>query len=86
MLLHMDLLHYVWEMYSQIITRDNLSLARIVERRILLSATMVSNLRPEMASDDSETNILNLLENSLLVTDRQIGSRNISSQRRVERC
>jgi hypothetical protein len=86
MLLHMDLLHYVWEMYPQIIARDNLSLARIVERRILLSATTVSNLRPEMVSDDSETNILNLLENSLLVTDRQIGSRNISSQRRVERC
>jgi len=86
MLLHMDLLHYVWEMYSQIIARDNLSLARIVERRILLSATTVSNLRPEIVSDDSETNILNLLENSLLVTDRQIGSRNISSQRRVERC
>jgi len=86
MLLHMDLLHYVWEMYSQIIARDNLSLARIVERRILLSATTVSNLRPEMVSDDSEINILNLLENSLLVTDRQIGSRNISSQRRVERC
>jgi hypothetical protein len=35
MLLHMDLLRYVWEMYSQIIARDNLSLARIVERRIL---------------------------------------------------
>jgi hypothetical protein len=86
MLLHMDLLHYVWEMYPQIIARDNLSLARIVERRILLSATTVSNLRPEMVSDDSEINILNLLENSLLVTDRQIGSRNISSQRRVERC
>jgi hypothetical protein len=86
MLLHMDLLHYVWEMYLQIIAKDNLSLARIAERRILPSATMVSNLRLEMGSDDSETNILNLLENSLLVTGQQIGSRNISSQRRVERC